>query len=180
MFCELLWAFHLERKADIRPSDNVAWRGKRSYSRFGYRFDSYPINCDLQTVISKMNNMINVRSLLTANAIVFLISGIMSIIAPSVILRMWGIAYDQGTLLTTQYDGVGSIAIALISWLARNAEDSKTQKAIILALLITYVIGVIVSVAGTVSGVMKTGWPVVVIFLFFATCFTYFRFFKRD
>jgi NAD/NADP transhydrogenase beta subunit len=124
--------------------------------------------------------MINLKNLLIANAVVFGICGLISILAPSIILSMWGIASDQGTLLTTQYDGVVSIAIALISWIIREDKDSKTQKAIILAMLITYIIGVIVSVAGTISGVMKTGWPVIVIFLFFATGFAYFRFFRRN
>ena len=124
--------------------------------------------------------MINLKNLLIANAAVFGMCGLISILAPSIILSMWGITSEQGTLLTTQYDGIGSIAIALVSWIIREDKNSKTQKAIILAMLITYIIGVIVSVAGTVSGVMKTGWPVVVIFLFFATGFAYFRFFKRN
>ena len=124
--------------------------------------------------------MINLKNLLIANAVVFGISGLTSILAPSIILSMWGITSEQGTLLTTQYDGIGSIAIALVSWIIREDKDSKTQKALILAMLIAYIIGFIISVAGTISGVMKTGWPVVVIFLFFATGFAYFRFFKRN
>jgi hypothetical protein len=51
--------------------------------------------------------------------------------------------------------GAALIGIGLLTWLARNVADAKAQRAMILALLIYHAIGVIVSVLGTLSGVMK-------------------------
>jgi hypothetical protein len=123
--------------------------------------------------------MIRLKSLLVTYAAVFGISGLMCIVAPSIILKMWGIETGPAALLTTQYDGVGSIAMALICWLLRDTEDSKTQSAVIIAMLITLVTGLVVSVSGMISGVMKSGWPVLGIFLFFTAAFAYSLFSKK-
>jgi len=124
--------------------------------------------------------MIKLKNLLVANALVFGISGLASILAPSIILSLWGIDSGSAALLTTQYDGVGSIGIALVSWFARNVEDLQAKRAITLAMLIAYIMGLIISVLGIISGVMKTGWPVLVIFLLFASAFAYFQFSKMQ
>jgi len=67
----------------------------------------------------------------------------------------------------------------LVAWFARNVEDRKAQSAIILAFLITNIIGIIISISGIISGVMKDGWPVVGIYLLFALGYGYFLLFKR-
>jgi uncharacterized RDD family membrane protein YckC len=69
--------------------------------------------------------------------------------------------------------------MVFVAWFARNIEDRKAQKAIVLAFLITNILGVIISISGMVSGVMKDGWPVVGIYLLFALGYAYFQFFKR-
>jgi hypothetical protein len=52
--------------------------------------------------------------------------------------------------------------------------DAYARRAIILAVFISDVIGVIVSVQGTLTGVMSTvGWSAVGIYLFFALGFAY-------
>ena len=52
--------------------------------------------------------------ILIAYAVVFTISGVASILVPKIILSMWGVDAEPGTLLTTQYDGVGALGLALI------------------------------------------------------------------
>jgi hypothetical protein len=123
--------------------------------------------------------MMSLKNLLVANAIAFGISGLVSIMVPSIILSLWGIDSGSAALLTTQYAGVGSIGIALLSWFSRNVEDSQAQRAIILSMLITYPVGLLISVIGIISGVMKTGWFVAGIFLLFATGFAYLQFSKK-
>jgi hypothetical protein len=67
----------------------------------------------------------------------------------------------------------------MLTWLARNITDSETQRALILALLISDVVGLIVSVQGTVAGVMSAvGWSAVGIYLFFSLGYAYFQFIK--
>ena len=118
-------------------------------------------------------------TLLVINAIVALLYGISFVLAPAIVLSMYGLTQGPSEALTGQYFGLSLIAIGLLTWLARNATDSAAQRTIILALLISDTIGVIVSVVGTVSGPMSAfGWSAVVIYLFLALGYAYFQFMK--
>ena len=118
-------------------------------------------------------------NLLVVNTVVALVYGIILVLTPATMLSLYGITQGPGEKLMGQYFGSALIAIGLLSWLARNVADSEAQRAIILALLISDVIGLIVSVLGTVSGVMSAfGWSAVGIYLLLALGFAYFQFMK--
>ena len=118
-------------------------------------------------------------NLLVINTLVCLIYGIILVLTPATMLSLHGVAQDPGERLMAQYFGSALIAIGLLTWFARNVADSEAQRAIILALLISDVIGVIVSVLGTVSGAMNAvGWSAVGIYLLLALGFAYFQFVK--
>jgi hypothetical protein len=119
------------------------------------------------------------KSLLIVNAVVLGCSGIGAILLPSNVLSLYGVESGPAVKLMAQYAGLGSFVIGLIAWFSRNVKDAKAQDAIILAFLITYVIGVIVSVFGTMSGLMKIGWAVVGIYLLFALAYAYILFLKK-
>ena len=116
-------------------------------------------------------------NLLVINAIVALVYGISFVLVPATVLSLYGMTQGTSEALAGQYFGVALIAIGLLTWFARNVADSEAQRAIILALLISDVVGVIVSVLGTVSGVMSAvGWSAVGIYLLLALGFAYFQF----
>ena len=118
-------------------------------------------------------------NLLVVNTIVCLVYGIILVLTPATMLSLHGITQGPGEKLMAQYFGSALIAIGLLTWFARNVADSEAQRAIILALLISDVIGVIVSVLGTVSGVMNAvGWSAVGIYLLLALGYAYFQFMK--
>ena len=118
-------------------------------------------------------------NLLVVNAIVALVYGISFVLAPATVLSLHGMTQGTSEALAGQYFGLSLIAIGLLTWFARNVTDSDAQRAIILALLISDVIGVIVSVLGTVSGVMNAvGWSAVGIYLLLALGYAYFQFMK--
>ena len=119
------------------------------------------------------------KTLLVINAVVSVISATAFMLFPEKGNAMYGVESNPASLFMGLYGALGSLAIASVTWFARNVEDRKAQRAIILAFLITYIIGVIISVSGTISGVMKYGWPVVGIYLLFALGYAYFQFFKR-
>jgi len=119
------------------------------------------------------------RTLLVINSIVLGASGICAVLFPASVLSLYGVVLGPSVILMAQYAGLGSIAIGLVAWLTRNVEDSEAQRAIILAFLITNIIGVIISVLGTLSGVMKVGWPVVGLYLLFAIGYAYFQIIKQ-
>ena len=78
-----------------------------------------------------------------------------------------------------QFFGSALIAIGLLTWLSRNVADSEAQGAIILALLIANVIGIVVSVLGTVSGPMNAlGWLGAAVYALLALGYAYFQFVK--
>jgi ABC-type spermidine/putrescine transport system permease subunit II len=119
------------------------------------------------------------RNLFVINAIVALVYGISFVLAPVIVLSLYGVTQGPSEALMGQYFGLSLIAIGLLTWFARSVTDSDAQRAIILALLISDIIGVIVSVLGTVSGVMNAvGWSAVGIYLLLALGYAYFQFMK--
>lgn len=119
------------------------------------------------------------KTLLVLNAVVGAGSALTAILFGEKVLSMYGVDSNPAASLMGQYSALGTIAMALVAWFARNVEDRKAQRAIIPAFLITNIIGVIISISGIISGVMKNGWPVVGIYLLFALGYAYFQFFKR-
>ncbi len=119
------------------------------------------------------------KTLLVFYAIIGICSALTAILFGEKVLSMYGVDSSPAASLMGQYAALGTIAMVLVAWFARNVEDRKAQRAIILAFLITNFIGVIISVLGIISGVMKHGWPVVGIYLLFALGYSYFQFFKR-
>jgi NAD/NADP transhydrogenase beta subunit len=119
------------------------------------------------------------KYLLVFNAVVCFVYGITFVLSPAVVLSLHGITQDPSAKLTGQFYGVELIAIGLLTWLARNAGDSEARRAIILALLISTVIGVVIAVLGTVSGVMNAfGWSGAAIYAVLALGYGYFQFAK--
>jgi len=119
------------------------------------------------------------RILLVVNAIVFGCSGILALVFPTVVLSLYGVESGPAVQLMAQYAGLGSLAIALVALFSINLKDLKAQFAIKLAFLITYIIGGIVSVLGTISGLMKIGWVVVGLYLLFAISYSYIMLLKN-
>jgi hypothetical protein len=123
-------------------------------------------------------NLMKLKTFLIINAVVSGVSALAFILFPEKANAMYGVESNPASLFMGLYGALGSLAIANVTWFARNVEDLKAQRGIILAFLITYVLGVIISISGIISGVMKNGWPVLGIYLLFALGYTYFQFFK--
>jgi hypothetical protein len=114
-----------------------------------------------------------IKGLLVVNAVVLGGSGIFALLLPDKVLSLYGVESDSAIQLMAQYAGLGSLVIGLVAWFSRNVKDSKAQNSIVLAFFITYVIGAIISVLGTISGIMKVGWAVVGLYLIFALTYGY-------
>ena len=119
------------------------------------------------------------KHLLIINTVVCAVYGIPLLLLPATMLSLHGVAQDPGTRLMAQYFGSALIAIGLLTWLARDVTDSEAQGAIILALLIANVIGIVISVLGTVSGPMNAlGWLGAAVYALLALGYAYFQFLK--
>jgi hypothetical protein len=119
------------------------------------------------------------RVLLIVNAIVFGASGILALLFPTSVLSLYGVESGPPVQLMAQYAGLGSLAIALIALFGINLQDLKAQFAIKLAFLISYIIGGIISVLGTISGIMNIGWAVVGLYMIFAFAYLYILLLKK-
>ena len=120
------------------------------------------------------------RVLLIVNAIVLGASGLFAIFLPKAVLSLYGVTPGPSAGLMAQYAGLGSVSICLIAWLSRNINETQAKRTLIPAFLATYVIGVIISIMGTISGIMKVGWAVVGIYLLLAFSYGYFQFVKKN
>ena len=116
---------------------------------------------------------------LILNAVIALVFGIGFVLAPGTMGTLYGMTPGPEVNLAGQFFGVELIAVGLLCWLARDVSDSAAQHAMILAFLIADVIGLIVSIMGTLSGVFNAvGWSAVVIYLVLSLGFAYFQFMK--
>jgi hypothetical protein len=123
--------------------------------------------------------VLKLKYLLVVNAAVLGASGISAVLMPAKVLSMYDVILNPEVIMMAQYAGLGSIAIALVAWFNRNAKELKTQRAIGSAFLITYVIAIIISVQATISGTLKVGWPIILLYLLLALCYANFLFVKR-
>ena len=114
------------------------------------------------------------KTLLVINAVVSFVYGIGFVLVPALVLSTYGMTQGPAEMLAGRYFGVELIAVGLLCWLARDVTDALARRAIILAVMISDAIGVIVSVQGTLSGVMSAvGWSAAGIYLFFTLGFAY-------
>ena len=120
------------------------------------------------------------RAAFMVDTILGLVFGVGFVVAPGVLLSIFGVEYDVGTLYVGQLLGAAFIALTVIVWFARESSDWRLVRAILMGLLIFDVIGVVVSVVAVLGGVMnELGWLVVAVLLLPGLGKIYFLFVKR-
>jgi hypothetical protein len=114
-------------------------------------------------------------TLMVVNALVAAVFGVGFIVVPGQITSAYGPEITPQLEYVTRLFGAALLAFAVLTWTARNAPDSDTRRAILLALFVGDGIGFIVSLMGQLGGVMNAlGWSTVVIYLLLALGFGYF------
>ena len=117
--------------------------------------------------------------LLILNAVVALVFGIAFLLFPGTVVALYGATPGPQINLVAQFFGVELVHIGLFAWLARNVADGLAQRAIILAFLLGDVIGLVISLVGTVSGVLnEVGWSSVVVYAVLALGYANLQFMK--
>jgi hypothetical protein len=111
------------------------------------------------------------KHLFIINAIIALAYALGELFIPQTLASLY-LVTDTPTaevLLSLRYFGWGLLAVGLITAFAANAPPSEAKQAIVKALFIADVVGLIV-----------LGWSAVVIYVFFAAGFGYFWFIKPE
>ncbi len=117
------------------------------------------------------------KTLMIIKAVVCLIFGVILLFLPAWILGLLGSSYGPGAAITAREYGAALIGVLMLTWLARNAEDSTARRAIITNLFVYDGVALIAMLILQLSGAMNAlGWGVVFIYLFFTVTFGYYMF----
>ena len=99
------------------------------------------------------------KRLFLLNAVIAGGYGIALLVATGPILDLYGIAPNPEGTYMARWFGVGLLSIGLTTWLAREAADSAGGQAIARALTVTYGVGIVLALWGTLFGPFNLlGW----------------------
>jgi hypothetical protein len=120
------------------------------------------------------------KTLLIIKAIVCLCLGVPILLVPNFIYSIFGATLAAGGIFAAREYGASMMGNLMLTWFARNSQESDARWAIILALFVYDAIGVIVTLVAILSGALNPlAWLVVALYLFLALGFGYFLLHKR-
>jgi hypothetical protein len=116
------------------------------------------------------------------NAVVAAVFGVAFVLVPDQVTSLYGVEDPSEVLIYVgRLMGAAFIGFAVLTWLARNVNDSTARRAIVFALLVSDAIGFIVALMGQLADVVNSlGWSTVAICLIRALGFGYFQFVKQE
>jgi hypothetical protein len=121
-------------------------------------------------------NAMKLSTFLKIVSIVAFVYALGLILLPTTLLSIYGFGASAADRLLSQFFGVELLAVGLITWLARDF-TGESVRPVITGSLIADVVGAVVSIVGTLAGVMSSaGWSAVLIYVVFALGFAYFQF----
>ena len=121
------------------------------------------------------------KVLFVLNALVALVFGVAFLVVPTRSLEFFGTETYEATVLMTQFFGTGLISAGLLLWSVRDVADTKIQRGIGWAQLISLIVGLVVNVIGIspASGVIRlNGWITVIVYVVLALCYAFMLFMK--
>jgi hypothetical protein len=99
------------------------------------------------------------KRLFLLNAVIAAGYGIALLVATGPILSLYGITPNPEGTYMARWFGLGLLSIGLTTWLAREAADSAGGQAIAQALTVTYGVGTVLALWGTLFGPFNAlGW----------------------
>jgi hypothetical protein len=120
------------------------------------------------------------KTLLIIKAIVCLCLGIPILLVPNFLYSIFGATLAAGGVFAAREYGASMMGNLMLTWFARNSQESDARWAIILALFAYDAIGVVVTLIAVISGALnQLAWLIVALYLFLALGFGYFLLQKR-
>ncbi|MFC1549933.1 hypothetical protein ACFL46_01390 [Candidatus Neomarinimicrobiota bacterium] len=111
----------------------------------------------------------SLKTVFTLNAIVAGFFAVICLLIPTTMLSWYGPHSTEAVVMMTRYFGVGLLALALLTYFLKDAALNKDVKSVILAILISDIVGVIVSLWAVYTKVVNNmGWLTVIIYGFFS------------
>ena len=114
------------------------------------------------------------KTLMIIKAIVCITLGIPAVIVPVLFYTLFGLALTPAGAFVAQEYGASLIGNFLLTWFARDVQDPKALRAILLGMTFYNGIGFIATLIATLSGLANfMGWGAAGIYLFFTVGFGY-------
>lgn len=121
----------------------------------------------------------NLRKLFSINIPISIFFGGTCIFLPNWFLSLYGVDLTPQGAFMTQLAGAAYIAFAVLAYQARSSESKDFRLALALALFIQDSIGAVISTYVQMTGIFNIlGWSTVLVYLFLAIGYGYFRFLK--
>lgn len=125
----------------------------------------------------------NYRIMFALNSVVGLLFGLGFLFFPTRVLGLFGTETFVSTLMVARLFGTAMLGLGLVLWFAKDVTDVSIQKGMGIALLVSAVTGLIVTLLGTFASnaVIRTnGWAVMLVYLIFGLGYGYLLFLKRE
>ncbi len=110
-------------------------------------------------------------SLKTSFTLMSIFAGIFALVfllIPEAILSMYGSTDTTAPILMTRFFGSALLALALITFFLKDAELTKEVKSVVLALMISEIVGFFVALWGQLTNLVNSyGWFTVILYGFF-------------
>lgn len=112
------------------------------------------------------------KTVMIIKAIVCLGFGPLLLFVPGWLLNLLGTEFGPGAALTAREYGAALIGNLLLTWIARNAQESIARSAIIWNLFVYDAIALVATIIILLSGGLNfLGWGIVAVYLFFTVFF---------
>jgi hypothetical protein len=121
----------------------------------------------------------NYRILFLINAFIAVLLGLAFLIVPGRILGQFGVDEYAATKLISQFFGTAMLGLGLLLWFAKDVNEANLQKGMGIALLIGAVAGLLITVMGTTSGILRANaWIAIVVYAILGVAYAYLAFLK--
>ncbi len=109
----------------------------------------------------------SLKTVFIINAIIAGFFALVSLVIPATLLSWYGVESNAGIVLMTRFFGVALLAIALTTFYLKDSEFNSEVKSVVLALLLSDIVGIIVAIWGQVSNIVNNlGWSIIIIYVF--------------
>ena len=100
----------------------------------------------------------NYRIMFLINAFIAILLGLGFLVLPDRILSQFGVDGYAATKLLSQFFGTAMLGLGLLLWFAKDVTEVNLQKGMGIALLVGAAAGLVITVMGTTSGILRANW----------------------
>jgi hypothetical protein len=103
---------------------------------------------------------------LTIAAILAILYGIGFVLIPGNLLPLYGVPAEPHTVLAIQFFGSALLGVGVIEWFARDFRDWAAVRGVLMAAVVSDVIGLLVNIWGTMQGLLNAlAWTTTIIYV---------------